>query len=97
MEEALFGLRWKDEVGEQVRVEESQAEEGRETAVPTEGPPGRQPGRAGAPACLRVEELRAHLGACAPSRGRQMASAQDGSTGHNPSLEDPRPPGFSSW
>lgn len=28
MEEALFKLRWKDEVGEQVRVEESQAEEG---------------------------------------------------------------------
>lgn len=28
MEEALFGLRWKEEIGEQVRVEESQAEEG---------------------------------------------------------------------
>ena len=26
-----------------------------------------------------------------------MASAQEGSTGHNPSLEDPGPPGFSSW
>lgn len=39
MEEALFNLRWKDEVGEQVRVEESQAEEGRETTVPMEGPP----------------------------------------------------------
>ena len=51
MEEALFGLRWKDEVGEQVRVEESQAEGGRETAVPMEGPPGRQPGKVGAAAC----------------------------------------------
>lgn len=51
MEEALFGLRWKDEVGEQVRVEVSQAEGGRDTAVPMEGPPGRQPGRAGSAVC----------------------------------------------